>query len=171
MAIQPDYRQGYKVNLVIILLAVVGVLFVTSYIMKRHYGVLGLALCAGYLLATMWTDDVTLFIQGAGFDVLIPPLKSFVTAAIILVPSIPLLIRGPIYHRRWQRIVGALAFALLAASFLLASLGTWLELDGTGKQVYETLIHNKDLIITATIAYAIYDVFMLKNPKIKDKKK
>ena len=156
-------------NLVIILLAVVGVLFVTSYIMKRHYGVLGLALCAGYLLATMWADDITLFIQGAGFDVLIPPLKSFVTAAVIIMPTIPLLVKGPIYHNRWQRIIGALAFALLAASFLLSSLGTWLELDGTGKKIYETLIHNKDLIITTTIIYAIYDVFMLKNPKIKDK--
>ena len=157
-------------NLVIILLAVVGVLFVTSYVMKRHYGVLGLALSAGYLLAAIWADDITGFVQGSGFDILTPPLKSIVTAAVIILPSIPLLLSGPIYHKQWQRIVGAIAFALLATSFLLSSLGSWLDLDTMGKTVYETLVHNRDLIITATIGYAIYDIFVLKNPKLKDKK-
>ncbi len=158
-------------NLVIILLVVVGLLFATTYIMKRHYGVLGLALCAGYLLSTMWTADIVSFIQGAGIYILIPPLASIVTAIVVILPAIPLLFSGPVYHTQWQRLLGALAFALLATSFLLASLGNWLELDTTGKSVYDILVHNRNLIITAAIAYALYDVFMLKNPKVKDKKK
>lgn len=158
-------------NLVIILLVVVGLLFATTYIMKRHYGVLGLALCAGYLLAAMWTNDIVSFIQGAGIYILIPPLASLVTAVVVILPAVPLLFSGPVYHTQWQRLLGALAFALLATSFLLSSLGNWLDLDTTGKSVYDVLVHNRNMIITAAIAYALYDVFMLKNPKVKDKKK
>mgnify|MGYP003608084609 CR=1 FL=1 len=157
-------------NIVIILLVIIGLLFALTYVTKRRYGVLGLALCAGSIMSAMWTGQVTPFVEGAGVELLAPPLSAVVAASLVLLPAILLLFSGPSYHRQWQRLVGAAAFALLATSFLLIPLGGALTLDGTGKTIYTILIDNRDLIITAAIAYALYDLLTLKTPKKKDLK-
>lgn len=117
----------------------------------------------------MWTADVTPFVREAGIDLLNPSLSSIVAAGLILLPAVVLLFSGPTYHRHWQRFLGAAAFALLAASFILTPLHSGLVLDDTGKKIYDFLFENRNLIITGAIAYAIYDLLMLKTPK-KDKK-
>jgi hypothetical protein len=152
-------------NIVVILLMVVGLLFATTYFTRRRFGVLGLALCAGFLLSTMWTADVTPLVEDAGLKLLTPPLGSVVAAALILLPAVILLFSGPVYHRHWQRLLGAVAFSLLASSFLLTPLHSGLVLDETGKKIYDFLIDNRNLIITGTIAYAVYDLLVLKTPK------
>lgn len=152
-------------NIVIILLVIVGLLFATTYFTKRRFGVLGLALCAGFLLSTMWSSDVTSFVQGAGIELLSPPLSSVVSAALTLLPAILLLFSGPSYTKRWQQLVGAAAFALLASSFLLTPLGGGVGLDSQGRAVYEFLVDNRNLIITTALVYALYDLLTFKTPK------
>ncbi len=152
-------------SIVAVLVAIVVVLFAVTYITKRRFGVLGLALCAGYLISEMWTADVTPFVRGAGFDLLSPPLSSVVAAFLVLVPAVLLLFSGPTYSRHWQRLLGAGFFALLATSFILGPLGTALNLDESGQAIYTFLSDNKTFIITAGIAYAIYDVLTLRTPK------
>ena len=154
-------------NIVVILVIIVALLFGLTYFMRRRFGVLGLALCAGSLLSVTWTTQATQFVSGAGFYILTPPLHIVVAAALILLPVAPLLFSGPTYNTRWQRLVGAAAFALLATSFLLLPLGGWLDLDSTGRTIYSLLIDNRNLIITAGIAYAVYDLLILKTPKKK----
>lgn len=156
-------------SVVAIIAIIIGLLFALTYFTKRRYGVLGLALTAGYLLSTLWTDEVRSFIEGAGVQLLSPPLTSIVSAGLILLPAVTLLFSGPSYHKRWQRLVGAAAFALLATSFLLTSLGSALVLDDNGKKVYDLLYDNRNLIITAALVYALYDILTLKTPKKKDK--
>jgi hypothetical protein len=84
---------------------------------------------------------------------------------LVLLPAVLLLFSGPAYHKRWQRLVGAAAFALLASAFLLTPLGNGLALDDNGKDIYRLLIDNRNLIITAAIAYAVFDLVMLRTPK------
>lgn len=155
-------------NIVAFLLVVVAALFLTAYFTKRRYGVLGLALCAGYILSTMWTDDVTPFVREAGINLLAPPLTNVVGVCLVLLPVVLLLFSGPTYAKRLPRIIGAAAFALLATSFMIGVFGTGLNLDASGQQIYRVLVENRNYIITAAIAYAIFDILILKTPKKKD---
>lgn len=158
-------------SIVLIVLAIILLLFAVTYITRRRFGVLGLALCAGYLLSTMWTADVTPWIEGAGIQLMTPPLSSVVAAALVLMPPVLLLIfGGPTYNGPLLRLIGAAAFALLATSFLLGPLGSSLVLDESGMKIYQVLVNNKSFIITATIAYALYDIITMRTPK-KDKKR
>lgn len=155
-------------NIVAFLLVVVAALFLTAYFTKRRYGVLGLALCAGYILSTMWADDVTPLVREAGINLLAPPLVNVVGVCLILLPAVLLFFSGPTYSKRLPRIIGAAAFALLATSFIIGMFGTGLNLSGDSKQVYEFLVDNRNYIITATIAYAIFDILTIKTPKKKE---
>lgn len=158
-------------SIVLILLVIIAILFAVTYITRRRFGVLGLALCAGYLLSTMWTADVTPWIEGAGVELLAPPLASVVAATLVLLPPVLLLIfGGPTYNGPFLRLIGAAAFALLATSFLLSPLGSSLSLDDTGMKIYHLLVQNKSFIITVTITYALYDIITMRTPK-KDKKR
>ena len=152
-------------NIVIVLAIIIGTLFALTYITRRRFGVLGLALCAGYLISQMLTDHVTPFVRDAGFELFAPPLSSVVAACLVLLPAVLLLINGPTYNSKPKRLIGAAVFALLATSFLLDPLGDALTLDGTGKTIYTILVNNKTIIITAGIAYALYDVLTLRTPK------
>lgn len=156
-------------NIVIVLAVLVGLLFATAYFTKRRYGVLGLALCAGFLISTTWTPDVTAFVRDTGFDLSSPSLSSVVATLLILLPALVLLFSGPSYTKRWQRLLGAAAFALLSTAFILTPLHSTVTLDETGKKVYDVLFEYRDLIITGAIAYAVYDLVIIKPPK-KDKK-
>lgn len=153
-------------NILVILVVAVGLLFATTYFTRRRFGVLGLALCAGFLLSTMWTDEVTPFVRDSvGIELLTPPLSSVVAASLVLLPAILLLFSGPAYHKKSQRLIGSAAFALLAVSFLLTPLGNSINFDNASKTVYSVLNDNRNLIITAAVSYALYDLMTFKTPK------
>lgn len=156
-------------TLVAVIIAIVATLFAMTYVTRRRFGVLGLALCAGYLISEMWTAQVTPFIRGAGFELLSPPLSSLVAAGLVLAPAVLLLFSGPTYTKRLQRLIGAGIFAVLATSFLLGPLGMALNLDptvdDTAFSIYTFLSDNTTLIITAGIVYALYDVLTMRTPR------
>lgn len=153
-------------SIIIIVLLVVGALFALSYFSRRRFGVLGLALCAGFLLSTMWAADVTPFIKQAGIELLTPPLASVVAAVLILAPSLLLMFGGPAYQKHGHhKIIGATAFALLATAFLLSPLGSSINMDGDAKEIYMFFIDNRNIIITIAIGYALFDILTFKTPK------
>lgn len=152
-------------NLVIILIVIVAVLFAVAYFTRRRFGVLGLALCAGYLLATMWTSQVTPWLEGAGLELISPPLASVVAAVLILLPAVLLLLSGPASTGTAVRVINALVFALLSTSFLLETLGSNLILTGNELRAYDVLVANKAYIITGSIIYALYDILTMRRHK------
>lgn len=158
-------------DMAFILLIIIGLLFATAYFTKRRFGVLGLALCAGSLLSVMWTAEAAEMIRGTGLQLVTPPLETVVAVSLVLLPALLLLFSGPSYSKLWQRVVGASAFALLATALLLVPLGDKLILDDTTQEYYETLVDNRNVIITAAVAYALFDILTLKTPKKKDKEK
>lgn len=158
-------------DMALFLLIVIAALFAVAYLTKRRFGTLGLALCAGSLLSATWTAQVTPFIQKAtGIQLLAPPLSMVVAVALILLPAVVLFFTGPRYSKLLQRIIGAAAFALLATAFLLVPLGTGLVLDDTTQEYYDFLVNNRNIIVTAAIVYALYDILMYKPPKPKKEK-
>lgn len=151
-------------SFVIVFLIVIASLFALTFFTKRRFGVLGLALAAGSMLATTWTGDVTPVIASAGFVLVKPPLQSVVAAAITLLPALLLLVSGPTYKSMPQRVGGAIAFALFATALLLDSLGSALVIEGVGKTVYDYMVEHRTLIITAGLIFAVVDVFLTRTP-------
>ncbi len=156
-------------NFAIILGTIAASLFVAAYFTRRRFGVLGLALCAGALLSTMWADDVTPLIREAGVQLLSPPLASVVAAGLVLLPAIIMLFKGVTYSKKLPRFIGALAFTLLAAALLLQPLHNGLVLDSSGEQIYKLLSDNRNAIVTTAIVYALFDLLIYKAPKAKPK--
>lgn len=158
-------------SFIVILGIIAAALFAATYFTRRRFGVLGLALAAGFILSSLWAADVTPLVREAGVELLSPPLASVVAASLVLLPAIILLFAGPKYSKRLPRVIGSVAFALLAAALLLPSLYSGLVLDANGKQVYDLLNENRNYIITAAIAYALFDILTIKTPKHSDKDK
>lgn len=152
-------------SFLILFLIIIGSLFATAYFTRRRFGVLGLALAAGAMLSTLWVGDLTPIIARAGVVLVKPPLESVVSAVLILLPALLLLSSGPSYKAQVQRVIGATAFAVLAASLLLEPLGSALVIEGVGQSVYDFFVHNRVVIITVCLVLAIIDLFMTKSPR------
>jgi len=152
-------------SFLIIFLIVIAALFALAFLTRRRFGVLGLALAAGALLSTLWVGDLTPIIAEAGFILVKPPLSSVVSAGLILLPAVLLLASGPTYKSLPQRVIGAVAFAVLATALLLEPLGSALVIDNTAKPVYEFFVRYSAVIITAGLSLAVFDLLLAKMPK------
>lgn len=152
-------------SFIIIFSVLAVVLFAVAFVSKRRFGVLGLALLAGATLSSLWVETVTMIIAGLGVRSGVPPLETLVGAAIILFPALLLLLSGPTYRTVAQRIVGAVAFTLLALALLLQPLGSALVITGVGQTVYGVFMQYHATIITACVIFAILDLFGTKTPQ------
>ncbi|HEU5121886.1 MAG TPA: hypothetical protein VFT59_03490, partial [Candidatus Saccharimonadales bacterium] len=98
-------------------LIVIGIIFAalfsTAYLTKRRVGVLGLALAAGSIIASLWVRDLTPLVAQAGVEVIRPPLSSIVAVVLILLPSVLLFFSGASVKEKLPRAVSALVFAVL----------------------------------------------------------
>ncbi len=152
-------------NVLIVVLVTVVILFALTFFTKRRFGVLGLALAAGFVLSGLWADTVTPLVTQAGLQVIAPPLNTIVATVLILAPAVLLLFSGPKYTAMSQRIIGAAAFALLALAFMVEPLESALVLEGDGKKYFDLLVVNRDYIITAGLIFALFDILTIKKPK------
>lgn len=144
--------------------AAIGVtLFVLAFLTKRRFGVLGLALAAGSLISASGAALVTPFLESQGLSLQFMPLSIFVQASLLLLPAILLLVGGPTYKESWARMLGSLAFALLAVVFLLEPLGDALRLDGPSLQAYQFVAAKQNIIIVAGLSLAVVDLLFARS--------
>jgi len=151
-------------HIILLIILVVG-LFLLSFLTKRRFGVLGLALCAGMLLSTSWTNVLTPIVAEQGITLLSPPLQSVVAATLILLPPIVLLFSGPTYNKMAGRIVGSIAFTLLALVLLLQVNGPTLLLDATSSTIVASVMQLSNLTVAAAVCMALGDILMTRSPK------
>ena len=153
-------------KVVIIFLIVVVALFVVAFATKRRFGVLGLALAAGAMLSSLWSEKLTPLVEQTGVvSIVLPPLESLVAAALVLLPAVLLFFSGPTYKHIGHRVMGSLAFAILALALLLEPLGSALVLQDIGKQIYDFFVENRVYIVTAGLVFALFDILATKTPK------
>lgn len=157
-ASQLTLSMGSSVEVAVIIAFVVLVLFVFAYVTKRRFGVLGLALAAGYVLSKLWETNIADYVASSGieFDAVSP--VTLVTLIVILLPSIVLLFGGPTYKSKRGRLIGSLLYAVLAVVFSLDALQYTLVLIGPGKEVFDLLVQYQQVILTAALAGAIVDI-------------
>ena|SRR5687767_5489874 len=150
----------------VIFLAGIGIaLFALSFLTKRSFGVLGLALAAGALISVNFASILTTILQAQGVTVQFMPLSTLVQAILVITPAILLLISGPTYSALWMRVLGSFAFAILALVFLLQSLGDVLALAGPSLQAYNWFSVNQSIIIVIGLILAIADTLFVRSGK------
>lgn len=146
----------------VIILVILCALFAIAFVTKRRFGVLGLGLAAGVVLAQNASQLVgQLFEQNS---VPVAPLSydSAATVTIILLPAIVLLCGGPTYRSKKAALLGALGFALLGTFFLLGPITTALpESEQTIRNVLITLAQWQNLCVIIALALALIDTFMV----------
>ena len=149
---------------------VLGLLFFASaYMTKRRFGLLGLALATGSLLAGIWVYDAGL-VAGL-FNVSSGPLSSAVISSIIvLLPAGLLMFHGYTYKSTIGRIIGAGLFALLAVTFLIEPIGHVVSVHGFGSNVYAWFVSYRTIIIGVGLILAIVDIFLTKPVQQSDKR-
>ncbi len=156
-------------SVVVILAAIALVLFAVSFVSRRRFGLLGLALAAGSILSSLWGNDASFVVGASGL-----PSSPLVTAAtlsvLVLLPSILLLFHGYTYKNIAGRVIGSLMFTLLAMAFLVQPLGYALTLQGFGANTYTLLVQNKDTIIGFGMIFAVVDLFFTKPAHLAEKK-
>lgn len=150
-----------------LLLGIFGLLFAMAYATHRRFGMLGLALAAGALLADHWTGMLTPFIEQQGVVLSAPPLTTVVQAVLILLPSLALLFNGPAYSGRWPQIGGALAFAVFGLVLLAHVLVDAIAFEGIGRQCIVTLTKYSSILVVIGIIGAVTDVLLTTHGKPK----
>lgn len=149
-------------NVVIVFAAIAIVLFVSAFLTKRRFGLLGLALAAGSTLSSIWSYDAGLLVGSLGIAPSGPLTTAITLSAIVLLPAIVLLFHGYTYKSVPGRLYGAFLFTALALAFLVEPLGFALPLEGVGVDAYAWLVKYKEVIISVGIVLAIVDLFFTK---------
>lgn len=157
-------------NVVLIFGLLALALFGSAFVMRRRFGLLGLALAAGSILSGLWGHDAGLVVSSLGIFPSGPLTTAVTLAAIVLLPAVLLLFHGYTYKNMVGQIIGALLFTLLALAFLVEPLGHALILEGTGVDVYTWLVNNRQIIIGIGMVLAVVDLFFTKPAHMADKR-
>ena len=134
-----------------------GLLFLLPFLMKRRFGLLGLALAAGALLSAYLTEAVQAFLESQDITLGQPPLASVVAVSLVLFPAMLVLFGSPSSSGKTQRIVSSLLFASMAFLIILPELQNIFVIDPAAMPVLETVAKYKSTALAALIIYATID--------------
>ena len=159
---------------IVLLFVVLLALFSLAYVTKRRFGVLGLSLAAGVVIAQNASRPVAEYLEKQQFPV--EPL-THISAAIILLtltPALILLLGGPTYSRKKSALIGAAGFALLGTFFLIGPLTMSLPpAEASVRDVLMLVAEWESVIIVVALALALFDTFMvhgIASPKRRSRK-
>ncbi|MFZ1301142.1 MAG: hypothetical protein WAQ27_00985 [Candidatus Microsaccharimonas sp.] len=144
-------------------------LFFGSFLSKRRFGLLGLALTAGATLSTIWSYDAGLMIASTGLVPNGPITNAVALSLVVLLPAIVLLFHGYAYKSVFSKIIGSLLFTILALAFLLEPIGFALPLEGTSAYIYNQALSYRDVVISVGVILAIIDLFFTKPAHLAEK--
>ena len=156
-------------NVAVLLVAVLVVVFVAVLMTGRRVGPLALAAAAGYVFVELWMEAVRVILGGVGIN--LPWLPDGVVAALILllIPMGMLMVGGPKYHKKHEKLVAAAVVTLLVAVLLVGVLAKYLAVDGVAQTVVQQLTAWRQYIITVGLGMGLADLFLLHTVKTKSK--
>ena len=157
-------------EVILICIVIALALFISAYITKRRFGLLGLALAAGSILSDIWGYTAGLVASFFGLPSG-PVTSAAILAIIILLPAGILLLHGYTYRTLIGRVIGASLFTLLALAFLVEPLGHVLNLSGYSADAYNWLSGNRTVIIGFGLIIAVIDLFLTKPAHLSDRRR
>lgn len=144
------------------------ILFLLGFFSRRSMGYPALALTAGSIIATLWTDSLTPVVAQAGIIVVQPPMTSLVAVGLTLLPALIVMARAPkvtSHHHGW---FGSLVFAVLAVMLTYAAFSNAVILDAGSETIVKQIFEYQAIITTVAIALAILEIVFYKRPHARD---
>jgi len=149
-------------------LIVLGIYFVALAFLvwasRRMPGAASLTLCAGAVLARLWTDSLTPLVAQTGVIIVSPPLSSLVAVALTLLPAFLILGRGPKVGKHHHGILGSLLFAALAVMLTYGAFSNAVVFDSGSRHIVELIMAQEKWITTGAIILAIIEVLVFHKP-------
>jgi hypothetical protein len=150
----------------LILFSLIGVLlFALAFILRRRFGMLALALCAGIVLSNVLTDASADALQIFGIGVAGLSTTALASSLLILLPSFILMVGGPRYNGATMAVVGSVFYAVFALVLLVLPLQATLATDGASQQVVDTILSYQSLIIVVFVVLGLLDALAIKAPR------
>lgn len=150
----------------------VSVLTLVVYIARRSFGLLGLALVAGALLARLWAPDLTPIVARTGLVIVQPPLLSIVATMLTLLPAFVLLPKSPKVHGALPRVVSAVLFGLLAAVLTFEPFLAAVVADRQAIDAIAVIERYRPVLVTSGVILALLDIWAVRpNPHHKGEKR
>ena len=148
-------------SIIILFGAILAIVFTIAFISSRRFGPLALSLAAGFLLSEWWASWLTGLLDGLKLAVSWLPNGVIAALTLTLIPLFALLLGGPRYQRKHEKIISAVAIAFLTASLLVVPLGKYVSLDGQALDLYKIFANNWRYIATLGLVCGVIDLFML----------
>lgn len=149
----------------VIILGIAVVLFLLAFMTKRRFGVLGLGLAAGVVLSQLWAVTVAAVLESQKVPVDPLSYSTVGQVAIILIPSLLLLIGGPKYHDKKGALVGSLLYALFATLFIIAPITRDFAVAGDTSPIFDFIAQWQNVLIALGVVLAIIDMMLAHGPK------
>ena len=108
---------------------------------------------------------------GAGLEISWLPAGVVASVILLVAPLVLLLISGPRYSGKFERIFSSLIVGIMVAVFLVEPLGQFLVLSGEALDAYRHLLDWWKYIMTTGLIIGVVDVFIMHTQKKSDKKK
>ena len=148
-------------SVIILFGAILVAVFMIAFVSSRRFGPLALSLAAGFLLSEWWASWLTGLLDGLKLAVNWLPNGVIAALTLTLIPLFALLLGGPRYQRKHEKIVSAVAIAFLTASLLVVPLGKYVSLDGQALDLYKVFANNWRYVATLGLVCGVIDLFML----------
>jgi len=148
-------------SVIILFGAILAIVFTIAFVSSRRFGPLALSLAAGFLLSEWWASWLTGLLDGLKLAVSWLPNGVIAALTLTLIPLFALLLGGPRYQRKHEKIVSAVAIAFLTASLLVVPLGKYVSLDGQALDLYKVFANNWRYVATLGLVCGVIDLFML----------
>lgn len=149
----------------VIILGIAVVLFVSAFATKRRFGALGLGLAAGVVLSQLWSVTVSSLLEAQKIPVEPLSYSTVGQIALILIPSLLLLIGGPKYHDKKGAFVGALLYAAFATLFVVAPITRDFAVAGDVSPIFEFIASWQNVLVGLGVLLAIGDMLLAHGPK------
>lgn len=148
-------------SIIILFGAILAIVFTIAFVSSRRFGPLALSLAAGFLLSEWWASWLTGLLDGLKLAVRWLPNGVIAALTLTLIPLFTLLLGGPRYQRKHEKIISAVAIAFLTASLLVVPLGKYVSLDGQALDLYKVFANNWRYVATLGLVCGVIDLFML----------
>ena len=145
-------------------------LFLVAWLSRRSMGVPTLALAAGALMATLWTDSLTPLVAQAGVEVVRPPLTSIVAISLTLLPALLIMFRAQKVSSHYRSIVGSVVFAVLGALLTYGAFSNAVVLDESSRQYVIEFVKYQNIAITVCVVLAVVEVVFHSKTRARAKK-
>lgn len=149
------------------------ILALIVYLTRRSFGLLGLGLIAGALMARLWAPDLTPLVAQAGIIIVQPPLLSIVAICLTLLPALLLIPRAPRAHGQIAMASNALLFAALAVVLTFDPFLAGVVADDSAKKLIDAIEQYQPTIVTAGVVLSLLDIWFARTsaPRKLDRKK